>query len=136
MDSQSRTARVDSSSGKAVRFVSADDPAACRALLAALGGTPRCVLAHHLLSRGWGRACVVADSHQPDAAVVDTTFEPGVWPAGEPTGIGTDTAALWAALRVMDGWGCVLVERDCAEPLGELIQAETGQRVKYYGEVF
>ena len=122
--------------GTPVRIVSAEDPAACRELLAALGDASETVLAHHLLTRGWGRAFVVGDPSQPRAAIVDSTLGPDKWPAGEPTGFGSDPASLWSALRVMEGWDCVLVDRACAEPLGALIQSETGRPVRYFGEVW
>ena len=120
---------------RSVRVITANDAEACQALLAALGDRPQTVLAHHLLSRGWGRAFVVGAPDQPAAAVIESTLAPEMWPAGEPPGYGTDPAALWAALRRMEGWGCVLVERALAEPLGALIRSEAGRSVQYYGEV-
>ncbi|HET7767436.1 MAG TPA: hypothetical protein VFN74_01600 [Chloroflexota bacterium] len=103
---------------RSIRVIAANDAEACRALLAALGDTPPTALAQHLLSRGWGRAIVVGDPHEPGAAVIESTLAPEMWPAGEPPGYGADHAALWAALRQMGGWGCVLVERPAAEPHG------------------
>jgi RimJ/RimL family protein N-acetyltransferase len=110
-------------------------PEAHARLLEALGDTPCTVVAGHLLRRGVGRAYVAGDPAAFEAAVVQATFDPPEWPATEPDGFGSHAEAMWAVLREMGGWHCVLVDRDCAPALGARIEAATGRAAGYYGEV-
>ena len=53
----------------------------------------------------------------------------------EPIGFGMDADALWTLLKRQQGWSCVNVNAECAEALGKRIAAETGQTIRYYGDV-
>ena len=55
---------------------------------------------------------------------------------GEPVGFGDDATALWDLLQSVDGWFCVEVMPACAAALGPLIAAQTGRRVRYYGDIY
>ncbi|HEU5318458.1 MAG TPA: hypothetical protein VFX49_20260, partial [Chloroflexota bacterium] len=112
--------------------MTAVDAGSVPAFLAALDDRPETVVVRHLLLRGWGSAHVAGAPHAFDAAVVESTLGEGAWPAGEPTGLGNDPESLWAVLRTMRDWDCVVVEEACAETLGTLIQQETGRAVHLY----
>ncbi len=92
----------------------------------ALGDTPETVISVHALRRGFCRA------HASEAAAIVQWDEQ----TGEPMGFGDDAAALWDLLQSVDGWYCVEVTTACAAALGSLIAAETGRRVRYYGDIY
>jgi RimJ/RimL family protein N-acetyltransferase len=102
--------------------------------LAAVGDRPETVVVQHLLRRGWGQAWVCGSPDGFGAAVVESTLGEGLWPAGEPTGLGRDPAALWEVLCVMRGWDCVVVDEACASPLAELMRRDTGRTVRLLPE--
>jgi GNAT superfamily N-acetyltransferase len=97
----------------------------------ALGESPETVISVHGLRRGLARAWVVGDVASPAAAIVQSGALPG-----EPVGFGEDARAVWGLLQQVPGWFCVDVSPSLAAPLGELIQAERGERVRYYGDVY
>lgn len=92
----------------------------------ALGDTPETVISVHALKRGYCRA------YASEAASIVQ------WDVllGEPVGFGDDAAALWDLMQSVDGWFCVEVTTACAAALGQLIVAETGRRVRYYGDIY
>ncbi len=92
----------------------------------ALGDTPETVISAHALRRGLCRAYA-----SKAAAIVQWDEQPG-----EPAGFGDDAAALWDLLQAVDGWFCVEVTTACAAALGPLIEAGTGTRVRYYGDIY
>ena len=103
-----------------------------RQLLAdTLGDTPEAVISIHKLRRGLCDAYVVGEPSNFDGAVLQSHELPG-----EPTAFGDDPVALWRLLRGMRGWTCVNVPATCAPALGELIEGETGEPVRYYGDVY
>ncbi len=104
----------------------------CLALAKHLGDTPMTVIAAARLQQGMCRAFVSkAGEAAPPAALVFDAFCPE-----EPSGFGTDADMLWALLKPHHGWSCVNVNAECAEPLGRLMAAETGQSVRYYGDIY
>lgn len=103
----------------------------CLTLAKHLGDTPMTVLAAARLQQGMCRAFVSkAGEDAPVAALVFDEYCPE-----EPIGFGTDADALWTLLKPQDGWSCVNVNAECAEPLGKRMAAEMGQTVRYYGDV-
>ena len=101
------------------------------ALADALGDTPETAISVHLLRRGCCRAYAAGDPHHFDEAVVQSDFCPA-----EPMGFGSDPAVLWELLKHVEGWDCVNMASDRATALGEIIETETGGRVRYYGDVY
>jgi len=97
----------------------------------ALGETPETAISVHVLQRGLARAWVAGDVACPAGAIVQPEALPG-----EPMGFGEDVRVLWGLLQQVSGWFCVDVSPSVAAPLGELIQAERGGRVRYYGDVY
>jgi hypothetical protein len=107
------------------------DPAECQKLADSLGDTPETVISVHLLKRGLCRAYLAGNLLRFDGAIIQALDFPD-----EPMGFGKDAAVLWNLLRVVQGWACVNVTPTCAPALGSLIQAETGTKVRYYGDIY
>jgi hypothetical protein len=100
-------------------------------LAGALGDTPESVISVHLLARGLAEAYVAGDPIHPDGVVLQRGSDPG-----ELMSFGSDAAVLWELLRLVQGWWCVSVVEPCAEDLGTMIEARTGSRVRYYGDIY
>jgi len=107
------------------------DARGCHALADALGDTPETVISVHLLRRGLCRAYMAGQPVRFKGAIVQADDLPT-----EPTGFGSDPRVLWDLLRSAKGWDCVNVVPGCAPALGELIEGETGVRVRYYGDIY
>lgn len=100
------------------------EPAQHPILARALGDTPETVHSIHLLARDLCRAYVAGDPAHYEGAIVQAT----AWPE-EPAGFGSDARVLWELLQEVEGWICLLVDAECARPLGEIIEAEMGRGV-------
>ena len=103
----------------------------CLALADALGETPETAISVHRLSNGFCRAYAAGDPAHFHGAVIQEDFCPD-----EPMGFGSDPEILWGLLKFVEGWDCVDVSSECAEALGEIIERETGCKVRYYGDVY
>ncbi len=101
------------------------------ALAGALGDTPETTIAVHRLRNGLCRAYVAGDPAHFRGAIVQEDFC-----TDEPAGFGTDPEVLWDLLKSVEGWDCVNVSTECAKALGQIIERETGRKVKYYGDVY
>ena len=101
------------------------DSLARLALAKRLGETPRTAMSHNVLLNGNGLAFGLGDAY-----LIEPRFLPG-----EPAGFAPDAAALWALLRQVEGWFCVLVDAALARVLGPLVETELGQPVRYYADV-
>lgn len=95
------------------------------ALAKTLGETPRTAMSHNMLLNDNGIAFGLGDAY-----LIEPQFLPG-----EPAGFAPDAAALWALLRQIEGWFCVLTDAVLARALGLLIEADLGQPVRYYADV-
>ncbi|MGD8238691.1 MAG: GNAT family N-acetyltransferase [Armatimonadota bacterium] len=107
------------------------DPQSCRALADALGDTPETVIPVHLLRRGLCRTYLAGELSRFASAIVQDRAFPT-----EPTAFGSDPEALWELLRRVEGWDCVNVSAEVAEPLAEIMAAEMGRSVRHYGDVY
>ena len=103
----------------------------CLALADVLGDTPITVIPASRLKQGLCDAYIAGTLPDITAALIFDAFCPE-----EPSGFGTDADALWQLLKATDGWSCINVDSACAEPLGSLIEADTGTPVRYYGDVY
>ncbi len=83
-----------------------------------------------MLRRGLCRAYVCGDPASFDGAILQAID----WPE-EPTGFGSDPELLWKLLQLVEGWTCILVDTECAPPLGKIIQTEKGGQVRYLEDV-
>ena len=107
-------------------------PQECLTLADLLGDTPMTVISASRLKHGMCDAYIAGTLQQDvNAALVFDAFCPD-----EPCGFGIDTNALWQLLKATHGWGCINVDAACAEPLGALIETETGTPIRYYGDVY
>ena len=102
----------------------------CIVLADVLGDTPMTVIPASRLKRGVCDAYIAGTLPDITAALIFDPFCPD-----EPCGFGTDADALWQLLKATDGWSCINVDAACAEPLGKLIEADKGTRIRYYGDV-
>jgi hypothetical protein len=107
------------------------DQKGCLALADALGDMPETVISVHRLRCGFCRAYVAGDPADFHGAIVQENFCPT-----EPMGFGSDPQVMWNLLRSVDGWDCVEVASECAAALGEIMEKETGKKVRYYGDVY
>ncbi len=96
-----------------------------------LGDTPETVVAVHLLRKKLCKAFVAGSPTSFSAAIVQGHFDPE-----EPRGFGTEARALWELLQLVEGWDCIGVNRQCAKPLGDMIEKSNGIKVRYYGDVY
>jgi RimJ/RimL family protein N-acetyltransferase len=99
-------------------------------LAAVLPDAPHTVQSIHMLRRRLCRAYIAGDPARFDGAIL----QPLDWPE-EPTGFGSDPELLWKLLQLVEGWTCILVDSECAPPLGEIIQAERGGQARYIEDV-
>ena len=103
----------------------------CLVLAEVIGDTPMTVISACRLKHGTCDAYIAGTLPDVNTALVFDAFCPD-----EPCGFGTDADALWQLLKATHGWGCINVDTACAEPLGKLIEADTGTPVRYYGDVY
>ena len=103
----------------------------CFALADVIGDTPMTVISASRLKQGMCAAYIAGTLPHITAALVFDAFCPE-----EPSGFGTDADALWQLLKATHGWSCIGVNTECAEPLGKLIEADTGTSIRYYGDVY
>ncbi|MFH1086882.1 MAG: GNAT family N-acetyltransferase [Chloroflexota bacterium] len=113
--------------GRAVQTLDAEG---CRRLADALGDQPDTIIAGHALRQGLCSAYTVGLPDHPRAALVQTWVQPD-----EPLGFGADPALVWELLQVAQGWTCVRVALDVAEPLGATIARARGVGVRYLDDV-
>ena len=107
------------------------DPVDFAELADTLGDTPETVVAVHLLRKKLCKAFVAGSPSCFSAAIVQGQFDPE-----EPRGFGTEARALWELLQLVEGWDCIGVNRQCAKPLGDLIEKSNGVKVRYYYDVY
>lgn len=85
----------------------------------------------HLLKHGTCTAYAVGEPESLDAVVIQSESLPE-----EPSGLGHNAQGLWDLLKYLDNWTAVNVSPTVSTQLGALIQAETGKRVSYYGDIY
>ena len=98
------------------------DRQACLNLAAKLAESPRTAMSHNALVNGRGVAFALGN-----ACLIEPNFLPG-----EPAGFAPDASSLWALLRQIEGWYCVLTDTVLAQALGPLIERESAKSVRYY----
>ncbi len=85
----------------------------------------------HLLARALAEAYAAGDPTHPDGIIVQGSTDPG-----ELMSFGPDAAVLWELLQLVEGWWCVSVVEPCARDLGAMIEAQTGSKVRCYGDIY
>ena len=100
-------------------------------VIEAIEETPATVSPIHLLKRGACTAYAVGEPESLDAVVIQSESLPE-----EPSGLGHNAQGLWDLLKYLDNWTAVNVSPTVSTQLGALIEAETGKRVSYYGDIY
>ena len=103
----------------------------CLALADALGDKPETTVQAHILRRGLCRAYIIGKPERFEGAIIQSKISPG-----EPMGLGSDPEILWKLLKLVKGWFCVEVSSECAKDLGKIIENNTGNKIKYYQDVY
>jgi hypothetical protein len=106
------------------------DPEQHQILANALGDTPETLQSVHMLRRGLCKAYVAGDPTRFEGAIIQAV----AWPE-EPTGFGSDPEILWALLRLVEGWTCILVDSACAPALAAIMEAEMGCRTRFLDDI-
>jgi GNAT superfamily N-acetyltransferase len=102
----------------------------CRRLAAVIGDTPTWSIMIHALLTGRGRAYVIGDVENFDAALVAPDYcadEPQAW--GKPE-------SIWQILAQVPGWTAVEVPREVAPPLAQLVTRHTSRATKLVDDIF
>jgi RimJ/RimL family protein N-acetyltransferase len=100
-------------------------------LLAMLVESPETVISIHVLTRGDCNVYVSGDQRPKSVAVLQPKELPS-----EPTGFGSDANALWQELTQVKGWQCILVDKEVALPLGEIISSQLRTPVSFLDDVY
>jgi ribosomal protein S18 acetylase RimI-like enzyme len=96
-----------------------------------IGDTVETVITYHLLRRGLCDAYLLGDTEGVYGAIVrDWNM------ADEPTAYGNSPELMWEILHALTAWFCVNIATDLAQPLGRLVEAGLGVKVRYYGDVY
>ena len=100
-------------------------------LLATLVENPETVISIHTLARGDCNVYMSRDRRPGSVAVLQPKELPS-----EPTGFGSDANALWQELSRVKGWQCILVDKEVAPPLGEIISTQLKTPVVFLDDVY
>ena len=100
-------------------------------LLATLTESPETVISIHGLTRGDCDVYISGDQRLKPVAILQPKELPS-----EPTGFGSDANALWQGLAQSKGWQCILVDKEVALPLGEIISTQLKTPVSFLDDVY
>jgi RimJ/RimL family protein N-acetyltransferase len=100
-------------------------------LLATLVEDPQTVISIHVLTRGDSNVHMSSDQRPESAAILQPKELPS-----EPTGFGSDANALWQELSRMTGWQCILVDKEVAHTLGQIISRQLNTPVVFLDDVY
>lgn len=92
---------------------------------------PITVIPTSRLKTGLCSAYIAGEFPDISAAIIFDRFCPD-----EPMGFGHDVNAIWNLLKSKQGWGCICVETEHAESLGDLFRESTNLSVRYYGDIY
>ena len=93
--------------------------------------SPETVGPIHLLKHEACKAYAVGEPESLDAVIIQSESLPE-----ELTGLGHNAQGLWDLLRHLESWTAVNVSPAVSTHLGALIQAHTGKRISYYGDIY
>ncbi|OGN95665.1 MAG: hypothetical protein A2Z77_07765 [Chloroflexi bacterium RBG_13_51_36] len=100
-------------------------------LLATLVEDPETVISIHVLTRGDCNVYMSRDQRLRSVAILQPKELPS-----EPTGFGSDANALWQELSRMKGWQCILVDKEVAPTLGQIISRQLKTPVVFLDDVY
>jgi len=102
-----------------------------RLLLAMLAENPQTVISIHVLTRDDCDIYMSGNQRPQRAAILQSRELPS-----EPIVFGSDPDAIWQELTHVKGWQCVLVDKDVALPLGEIISTQLKTQVSFLDDVY
>jgi predicted GNAT family acetyltransferase len=102
-----------------------------RLLLATLVETPETVISIHALTRGECNIYISGDRHHRSVTILQSKDLPS-----EPVAFGSDVNAVWQQLTQVKGWQCILVDKEVALPLGEIISSQLKTPVSFLDDVY
>jgi RimJ/RimL family protein N-acetyltransferase len=100
-------------------------------LLTTLEENPETVIWIHVLKQGNCNVYISSDKHRESAAILQLKSL-----LSEPTGFGLDADALWQELAKVEGWQCVLVDKEVASALGEIISNQLKTPVHFLDDIY
>ena len=100
-------------------------------LLAMLTEDPETVISIHVLTRGDCNVYMPSTQRPGSVAVLQPQELPS-----EPTGFGSDANALWQELTQVKGWQCILVDKEVALPVGNIISRQLKTPVIFLDDVY
>lgn len=100
-------------------------------LLAMLAEKPDTVISIHVLIRGECNIYMSRDKPTGPVAILQPKELPS-----EPVAFGTDADAIWQQLIHVKGWQCILVDKEVALPLGEIISNQLKTAVSFLDDVY
>ena len=100
-------------------------------LLARLVENPETVISIHVLTRGDCNVYMSGDQRLKPVAILQPREL-----LSEPTGFGSDANALWQELSQVKDWQCILVDKEVALPLGEIISSQLKTPVSFLDDVY
>jgi RimJ/RimL family protein N-acetyltransferase len=92
---------------------------------------PETVVSIHVLTGGDCNVYMSSDQHLKSVAVLQPKELPS-----EPTGFGSDANALWQELTQVQGWQCILVDKEVALPLGKIISSRLKTPVSFLDDIY
>ncbi len=102
-----------------------------RLLLAMLAENPETVISIHVLTRGDCNIHMSGNQCLRPVAILQSRELPS-----EPIAFGSDPNAIWQELTYVKGWQCILVDKDLALPLGEIISTQLKTQVSFLHDVY
>jgi hypothetical protein len=100
------------------------------ALADALGDTPHTAIDLHHILRGTCRVYIAGALPDFEAAIIQIDDI-----SQEVDGYGREPAQLAALLTQVQGWDCILVRGDLADPLATLLEAQMGCKIRHYSDI-
>jgi len=100
-------------------------------LLTMLVENPQTVISLHVLTRGECDIYMSGNRCPRPVAILQSKDLPS-----EPTAFGSDANAIWQELIHVKGWQCILVDKEVALPLGEIISSQLKTAVSFLDDVY
>ncbi len=100
-------------------------------LLATLVENPETVISIHILTRGDCNVYMSGNQRPGSVAILQPKDLPS-----EPIAFGSDANALWQELTHVEGWQCILADKEIALPLGETISSQLKTPVTFLDDVY
>lgn len=100
-------------------------------LLAMLVENPETVISIHVLKHGKCSIFMSGDRNHRPVAIIQSKEMPS-----EPVAFGLDANAIWQELTHVKGWQCILVDKEIALPLGEIISRQLKTPTSFLDDVY